>query len=80
MRVFRFEGKGQLHGLTPDATGANLPERAGPWEFEREFDLEADDGSFAEIDIAKALEDIDFMGYHVGGSETLYENRGYEES
>jgi hypothetical protein len=75
MKVFRFKGGGQLHAITTDFTGGNLPEHRGPWEFETEMELEEDDGSFAATDANKALDDIKERGYHVGGVELLFEER-----
>ncbi len=75
MKVFRFKGGGQLHAITADSTGDNLPERGGPWAFETELELEEDDGTFAATDANKALDDIKERGYHVGGVELLLEER-----
>lgn len=75
MKVFRFKGGGQLHAMTTDFTGGNLPEQGGPWEFEQEMELEENDGTFAATDANKSLDDIKARGYHVGGVELLLEER-----
>jgi len=42
LKVWLFAGAGELHALSCDGEGTNLPEDLGPWEMLRAVELQDD--------------------------------------
>ena len=64
MEVHIFRGPGRVFGVTADATGANLPAQAGPWESFKAITLTRGEPT-PGVDVADCLDDIEKYGFHV---------------
>lgn len=64
MIVHIFRGPGRVFGVTPDAEGANLPERYAPWSPFRTTEMHPDE-PHSGVDVNACLSDIDRFGFHL---------------
>jgi hypothetical protein len=65
MHVYVFTGQGSIIGYSPDLSGANLPERFGPWSMTRALDMVAGETQRPSVDTEACLRDIETIGYHL---------------
>ena len=64
MHVYIFRGPGRVFGVTPDATGANLPSQFAPWNAFRSVELRREERT-PGIDTNECLDDIEKYGFHI---------------
>ena len=65
MHVYVFTGQGSIIGYSADLSGANLPERFGPWAMVRALNMVADETQRPSVDTAACLADLERVGYHL---------------
>jgi hypothetical protein len=65
MHVYVFTGQGSVVAYTPDLSGANLPERFGPWMMVRALVMTAGELERPAVDTDACLADIERVGYHL---------------
>ena len=64
MLVHIFKGPGRVFGVTPDAEGANLPQRYAPWAAFKTLEMHRDE-PHAGVDVNTCLDDIAQYGFHL---------------
>jgi len=64
MIVHVFKGPGRVFAVTPDVTGANLPERYAPWASFKTIEVHPDE-PHSGIDVNLCLADIAEYGFHL---------------
>lgn len=65
MYVYVFAGQGSVVGYTVGLSGANLPERFGPWAMKQALEMSAGETERPSVNTAVCLTDIDRVGYHL---------------
>ena len=68
MRIFIFKSRSEndLYGATQDKTGANLPEKFGPWSFHSgPHEWNADDEPRIGVNAIEGLSVIQEKGYYL---------------
>lgn len=65
MHVYVFSGQGSIIGYSADLSGANLPERFGPWSMTRALDMVVGETRRPSVDTNACLHDIETIGYHL---------------
>jgi hypothetical protein len=65
MHVYVFNGQGSVVAYSPDLSGANLPERFGPWVMVRALVMDPGELERPAVDTEACLADITQIGYHL---------------
>ena len=64
MQVHLFRGVGRVFGLTPDGSGANLPEGYGPWTAFKVVEMRRGE-TIPGVNADECLDDIAQRGFHL---------------
>jgi hypothetical protein len=64
MIVHIFKGPGRVFAASPDAEGANLPDRYAPWSRFKTMEMHPDE-PYAGVDVNSCLSDIARYGFHL---------------
>ena len=65
MHVYVFNGQGSVIAYSTDLSGANLPDRFGPWAMIRALDMVAGETKRPSVDTDACLSDLELIGYHL---------------
>lgn len=65
MQIYLFRGPGRVFGCTPDASGANLPQRYAPWTSFKTIELSRSGEPVPGIDATECLNDVERYGFHI---------------